>query len=142
MSVVASLRKEAKSQFLENLRVLQNDVRKWCLSQSRKYDNYGLTSLYDDIHQAYKLALMANRRYISDDSLAEDIMYRRGKFNEAVAYLISFNAEIGTIKSISSGNDCLQLSNNKVKKWMKLERQIRNQIKKILKSDSDRLRKG
>lgn len=131
MSVLKSKRELAKTQFLENLRVIEDEVSAWCESQSRKHDNYGLADFANDIRQAHLHAVLANQKYIS---FKEDVDFRRGHFDYAIGYLQMFNIELDRIKK----SNRFHLSNTKVKRWMDLERKTRNQIAAIKKSDSKR----
>lgn len=131
MSVLKSKRDLAKTQFLENLRVIEDEVSKWCESQGRKHDNYGLADFAKMVRQAYLHAVLANTKYIS---FKEDVDFRKEHFDYAIGFLQMFNIELDRIQN----SDRFHLSNTKVKRWMKLERETRNQIASIKKSDHNR----
>ena len=135
MSVIKSKRNLASSQFLIDLSAIESEVDNWCESQSRKHDNYGLVELSKMVRFANTHAILANQRYLKS---TEDAEFRKKHFNFAISFLKLFNIRLTTIKSQNKYN----LSNTKVKRWMKLEKSARKQIESIKKTDTERIKKS
>lgn len=91
MSVLASQRKVANVQFVTTALNLQKDVQKWCLSQGRRKDNYGLTRLYQTTESISVAVIALNSIYINTP---EDIEQRLKLGREAERNIHLFNAQL------------------------------------------------
>ena len=132
MSVLKSKRSVAASQFLENLKKLEQEVLTWCKSQGRKNNDYGLTDLFKSAEKAYVNAAFGNKVYLARE---EDMKARKKYFDTAIHWLHTFNCELTALQV------CFPISNTKMKRWMGYVYQAINQMEQIKKSDAARIRK-
>ena len=91
ISVLASQRKVANVQFITTALNLQRDVHKWCLSQGRRNDNYGLTRLYQTVESVSVAVITLNSIYANT---IEGIKQRLNLMREAEQNLHVFNAQL------------------------------------------------
>lgn len=131
MSVLRSKRGLSSAQFLENLRLLEQEVLTWCKSQGRKNDDYGLTDLFKCVKQAYSNAVFGNQIFLKT---AEEAAERKGYFDESIRNLHLFNAELTALSG------CYNISNSKIKRWMEYVYKSITQMESIKKSDIKRIK--
>lgn len=108
ISVLASQRKVANVQFVTTALKLQRDVQKWCLSQGRRNDNYGLARLYQTVESVSVAVITLNSIYANT---IEGAKQRLSLMREAEQNLHVFNAQLTAMYPL------FNIKHKRAKRW-------------------------
>ena len=132
ISVLASQRKVANVQFITTALNLQRDVQKWCLSQGRRNDNYGLTRLYQTAESVSVAVITLNSIYANT---IEGVKQRLNLMREAEQNLHVFNAQLTAMYPL------FNIKHKRAKRWSDWSNTESKLLAGVRRADMKRLNK-